>query len=103
MNSALYEFIHNTTDLKFLLVSHLLGVGICLEAAGILESAGISTEMIDLATLYPLDTKTVLNSVANTGYLVTVEEGVLTGGIGAEVITRVTTAGNDLFRKPENS
>jgi len=82
------------------LVSHLLSVGICLEAAGLLESAGISAEVIDLATLYPLDTKTILNSVAKTGYLVTVEEGVLTGGIGSEVIARVATAGNDMLKRP---
>ena len=81
------------------LVSHLLGVGICLEAAGVLESAGISAEVIDLATLYPLDTRTIFTSVAKTGCLMTVEEGVLTGGIGAEVIARVTTAGNNLLKK----
>lgn len=81
------------------LVAHLLSLGICLEAAGLLESAGISVEVIDLATLYPLDTKTILNSVAKTGYLVTVEEGVLTGGIGSEVIARVATAGSDMLKR----
>jgi 2-oxoisovalerate dehydrogenase E1 component len=82
------------------LVSHLLSVGICLEAAGILESGGIQAEVIDLASLYPLDTKTILHSVANTGYLVTVEEGPLTGGIGAEVVARVATAGNGMLKRP---
>jgi 2-oxoisovalerate dehydrogenase E1 component len=82
------------------LVAHLLSVGICLEAAGLLESAGISAEVVDLATLYPLDTKTIFSSVAKTGYLLTVEEGVLTGGIGAEVIARVATAGSDMLKRP---
>lgn len=92
------RIIRKGTDVT--IVAHLLTVGICLEAAGVLESAGISAEVIDLATLYPLDTKTILNSVAKTGYLVTVEEGVLTGGIGSEVIARVATAGNDMLKRP---
>lgn len=75
------------------IVSHLLGVGIAMDAADILSGAGIEAEVIDLATLYPLDTATILDSVARTGHLVTVEEGVATVGIGAEVITRTVTAG----------
>ena len=75
------------------IVSHLVGVGASLDAAKILASEGISAEVIDLATLYPLDTKTLLESVAKTGHLVTVEEGSATGGIGAEVISRVVLAG----------
>ena len=54
-----------------------------LQVCGMLEAAGISAEVIDLATLYPLDTRTVLESAAKTRRLVTVEEGPLTGGIGA--------------------
>ena len=92
------RIVRKGTDVT--LVAHLLSLGICLEAAGLLESAGISAEVIDLATLYPLDTKTILNSVAKTGYLVTVEEGVLTGGIGSEVIARVATAGSDMLKRP---
>ncbi len=92
------RIVRKGTDVT--LVSHLLSVGICLEAAGILETVGISAEVVDLATLYPLDTQTILNSVASTGYLMTVEEGVLTGGIGAEVIARVATAGNAMLKRP---
>ncbi|MBI9083554.1 MAG: hypothetical protein JEZ11_08145 [Desulfobacterales bacterium] len=80
------------------IVSHLLGVGIAMDAADILASAGIEAEVIDLATLYPLDTATILDSVARTGHLVTVEEGVATVGIGAEVIARVATAGFGLLQ-----
>jgi len=57
------------------LVTHLLGVGVSLEAASILEEEGIDVEVIDLCTLYPLDTMTILESVRKTGRLVTVEEG----------------------------
>ena len=74
------------------LVTHLLGVGVALEAASILENEGISVEVIDLCTLYPMDSQTILQSVKKTGRLVTVEEGPCTGGIGAEVIARTATA-----------
>lgn len=74
------------------LVTHLLGVGVALEAASILANEGISVEVIDLCTLYPMDSQTILQSVKKTGRLVTVEEGSCTGGIGAEVIARVATA-----------
>ena len=79
-------------------VSHLLGVGVSLDAANILSSAGISAEVIDLATLYPLDTQTILESVSKTGRLVVVEEGTFTGNIGSEVIARVALAGFDLLK-----
>jgi pyruvate/2-oxoglutarate/acetoin dehydrogenase E1 component len=79
------------------IVSHLLGVGISLDAARILERAGFRAEVIDLLTLYPLDTETILKSVSKTRHLVTVEEGVGTGGIGSEVIARVATAGHGLL------
>ena len=82
------------------IVSHLLGVSISLDAARILEATGIDAEVVDLCTLYPMDTETVLESVAKTGRLVTLEEGTGTGGIGAEVIARVAIAGNGLLRTP---
>ncbi|MBN2178758.1 MAG: dehydrogenase [Deltaproteobacteria bacterium] len=74
-------------------ITHLLGVGVSLEAATILEKEGISVEVIDLCTLYPMDNETLLQSIKKTGRLVTVEEGTCTGGIGAEVIARAATAG----------
>jgi 2-oxoisovalerate dehydrogenase E1 component len=80
------------------IVSHLLGVSISLDAAQILDNAGIDAEVIDLTTLYPMDTKTILESVKKTGYLVTVEEGTSTGGIGSEVIARTVLAGFGLLK-----
>jgi pyruvate/2-oxoglutarate/acetoin dehydrogenase E1 component len=79
------------------IVSHLLGVSISLDAARILERAGFDAEVIDLLTLYPMDTQTVLTSVGKTRHLVTVEEGVGTGGIGSEVIARTAMAGHGLL------
>jgi 2-oxoisovalerate dehydrogenase E1 component len=80
------------------IVTHLLGVGIALSAARLLSEAGIEAEVIDLVTLYPLDMKTVLNSVAKTGRLVSLEEGTPTGGIGSEVISRAVRAGLGFFK-----
>jgi len=81
------------------LVTYLLGVGIARDAAKILVNEGIDVEIIDLATLYPLDTPTILNSVAKTRRLVTVEEGHFTGSVGSEVITRVALAGFGLLKQ----
>lgn len=80
------------------IVTHLLGVGISLEAAEMVKANGISVEVIDLCTLYPMDTLTILHSVKKTGRLITVEEGPCTGGIGAEVIARVAAAGFDVLK-----
>jgi 2-oxoisovalerate dehydrogenase E1 component len=80
------------------IVSHLLGVSVARDAAVILESKGISAEVIDLCTLYPMDTDTIMESLAKTGRLVTIEEGNATGGIGAEVIARAVTTGFGLLR-----
>ena len=50
-------------------------VGISLQAAKVLEAEGISVEVINLRTLRPLDTATIISSIKKTSRLVTVEEG----------------------------
>ncbi len=82
------------------LVTHLLGVSAALDAADILAQQGIELEIVDLATLYPMDSETILASVAGTRHLVTLEEGTATGGIGAEVISRVCLAGFHTLKRP---
>lgn len=64
-----------------------------LQAAERLSEQGIDAEVIDVATLKPLDTRTILESVARTGRLVIVHEAPLTGGFGAEIAARVAGAG----------
>ena len=54
-----------------------------------LARSGISCEVVDLRSLAPLDVATVAASAARTGALVTLEEGQLTCGVGAEVAFRV--------------
>ena len=57
----------------------------CLEAAESVAAEGISVEVIDLRTLRPLDTETILGSVEKTARAMVVYEDNLTGGFGAEV------------------
>ena len=64
------------------LVSFGIGMKYALEAADQLEKMGISTEVIDLRSLRPLDTETVINSVKKTNRCVTVEEGYPVCSIG---------------------
>jgi pyruvate dehydrogenase E1 component beta subunit len=61
----------------------------CLEAAERLASAGISAEVIDLRVLRPLDTATVIESVARTHRCVIVDEGWKSGSISAEIAARL--------------
>jgi pyruvate dehydrogenase E1 component beta subunit len=60
-----------------------------LEAAGRLEEQGISAEVVDLRTLVPLDTQTILGSVSKTSRLFTVEENPRLCGWGAEIASIV--------------
>jgi pyruvate dehydrogenase E1 component beta subunit len=60
-----------------------------MAAAAALAQRGIEAEVIDLATLKPLDADTVLGSVRKTGRCVVVHEAPLTAGFGAEIAARV--------------
>jgi pyruvate dehydrogenase E1 component beta subunit len=60
-----------------------------VEAAERLAQEGISAEVIDVRTLVPLDTQTILGSVAKTGRFFTVEENPRLCGWGAEIVSIV--------------
>jgi 2-oxoisovalerate dehydrogenase E1 component subunit beta len=64
-----------------------------LKAAEQLSAEGIDAEVIDVVTLKPLDSATILDSVACTGRLVVVHEAPVTCGFGAEVVARVAERG----------
>src|SRR6516165_7665880 len=64
-----------------------------LAAADRLEADGVSPEVIDVATLKPLDTDGLLASVTKTGRCVIVHEAPLTGGVGAEIAARIAERG----------
>jgi 2-oxoisovalerate dehydrogenase E1 component beta subunit len=64
-----------------------------LSAADILADEGVSAEVIDVATLRPLDMPTILDSVERTGRCVIAHEAVLSGGFGAEIAARIADTG----------
>lgn len=61
-----------------------------LEAAGVLDESGISVEVIDVATVKPLDMDTILASVRKTGRCVIVHEAPRSFGVGAEIAAQVS-------------
>src|SRR5580765_5447730 len=71
-----------------------------LAAAEELASEGTEIEVVDLRTVKPLDTDTVMASVARTGRLLAVGEAWPWGGVTAEVIARVATEGFGLLDAP---
>ena len=77
-----------------------LQVGLALEAAQILQDQGISVEVIDLRTIRPIDSATIINSVKKTNRLVTVEESWFFGGVGASIGAIVSTEAFDYLDAP---
>lgn len=73
-------------------VSYSLGIEKTLEAANRLASEGVDAEVIDLRSLRPLDTETVIESVCSTGRLLVTHEAPTVGGIGAEVAASVVAS-----------
>ena len=69
----------------------------CLRAAEELALDGYEVEVVDLRSVKPLDTDTVLASVARTGRLLVVGESFPWGGVSAEVISRISTDGFHLL------
>ncbi len=82
------------------IVSYSIGVGLALEAAETLSKEGVDAEVIDLRTLRPLDTATVLKSLKKTNRLVIVEEGWPTCSIAAEIAAVVMEQGFDDLDAP---
>lgn len=71
-----------------------------LGAAQDLAAEGIDIEVIDLRTIVPLDRDTLFESLEKTGRLVTVEEGRLRGGIGAEIAALACSEYFSLLKAP---
>ena len=82
------------------LVAWSIGMTYALKAADELAKANISAEVIDLRTLKPMDSETVIESVKKTGRLVTVEEGWKQSGVGAEIAARVMEEAFDYLDAP---
>jgi pyruvate dehydrogenase E1 component beta subunit len=82
------------------LVSYSIGVGVALDAATQLAEQGIEAEVIDLRTLRPLDTATVLRSLAKTNRMVCVEEGWPVCSISSELAAVAMEQGFDDLDAP---
>ncbi len=70
-------------------------------AAAELSTEGWEVEIVDLRSIKPLDTDTVMASVARTGKLLCVGEAWPWGGVTAEIISRVTSEGYGLTDAPQ--
>ena len=82
------------------LISCSNGMTYALKAADELAKEGIEAEVIDLRTLRPMDTETIVNSVKKTGRAVTVEEGWAQSGVGAEIAARIMEHAFDYLDAP---
>ena len=82
------------------IVSWSMGMNYALKAAQELASESIDAEVIDLRTLKPMDTETIVASVQKTGRLVTVEEGLQQCGVGAEIAARIMEHAFDYLDAP---
>lgn len=75
--------LRHGTDVTIFACGHM--VARALEAADILEIDGVSATVVDVPTIKPLDTKTVLNAALASGAVVTCEEHSVIGGLGSAV------------------
>ncbi|ABD07472.1 Transketolase-like [Rhodopseudomonas palustris HaA2] len=82
------------------LISWSHGMTYALKAAEELAKDGIDAEVIDLRTLRPLDTETIIASVKKTGRAVAVEEGWQQNGVGAELAARIMEHAFDYLDAP---
>ncbi len=82
------------------LISWSHGMTYTLKAAEELAGEGIEAEVIDLRTLRPLDTDTIIASVKKTGRAVTIEEGWQQNGVGAELVARIMEHAFDYLDAP---
>lgn len=92
------KVVREGRDITVVTSSHMTLEG--WKAISMLEKDNISMELIDLRTIKPLDTETILNSVKKTGRLLVVDMDWKTCGFAAEVISSVTEQGWDLLKAP---
>ena len=82
------------------IVCHSKTVGIALKAAEQLAGEDISAEVVDLRTIRPMDTETVLRSVVKTNRCVVVEQGWPFAGVGAQVVDTIQREAFDHLDAP---
>ena len=82
------------------IVTYCKGLELSMKAAEELSKEGIDVEVVDLRTLRPLDTETVIESVKKTNRLVTVEQGWPICSIGTEIVAQVVEKAFDYLDAP---
>ena len=82
------------------IISWSNGMTYAIKAADELAKEGIEADIIDVRTLRPLDTDTIIESVKKTGRAVTVEEGWQQSGVGAEIAARIMEHAFDYLDAP---
>jgi pyruvate dehydrogenase E1 component beta subunit len=82
------------------IVAWSMGMTYALKAAEELAKENINAEVIDLRTLKPMDSDTIIASVKKTGRIVTVEEGWKQSGVGAEIAARLMEQAFDYLDAP---
>ena len=90
------ETLHEGSDGMLIACGSMLDA--CLEASKLLKSEGLDVGVINARFVKPLDTKTILNAIAQSPMVLTVEEGSLMGGFGAAVLEAASDAGLDTSR-----
>jgi pyruvate dehydrogenase E1 component beta subunit len=82
------------------LIAYSAMVPVCLAVSKAFAARGVALEVVDLVSLQPLDRDTIVNSVRKTGRAIIVEEGCLTGGVGAEVAAIIAAECMDTLEAP---
>jgi pyruvate dehydrogenase E1 component beta subunit len=82
------------------IVAWSMGMSYALKAGEELAKENISAEIIDLRTLRPMDTETLVRSIQKTGRCVVVEEGWAQSGVGAEIAARLMEHAFDYLDAP---
>jgi 1-deoxy-D-xylulose-5-phosphate synthase len=85
------ELVRQGSDLTIAAIGSMVGPS--MEAAEILEAQGFSVGVVDARFVKPLDDHLILSEIGKTGKLLTVEEGILTGGFGSAVLELLTDRG----------
>jgi acetoin:2,6-dichlorophenolindophenol oxidoreductase subunit beta len=92
------ETVRSGSDVTVIAVGRMVPEAVT--AAAELAESGIEAEVIDLRTVQPLDSKTVLDSVRRTNRAVVVHEAVTFGGIGAEISSQIQEEAFDYLDAP---
>ena len=82
------------------IVTYSAMVDVSLKAAEQLAEEGIEAEVVDIRTLEPLDTETIVNSIKKTRHAVVVHEACQKGGFGAEIIAQVQEHALEALESP---